>query len=106
MREKEARTIRYNGAKLYQRVRDTHYATVRYFVVDVLNEPEESVGPAAEALWSAYHLDDVFHELNSYGFRQLIQDGWSPYSTEDPANWTPSADCIDNPTTRGGAADD
>ena len=107
MNEAEALTLRKNGARLYSTVRVALFAVAAS--VTRMYEPDNSdaielANEVAEHVWHSSHLDDVFHTLSSQGYQALIRDGWNPYVSTDPNDWTPSPDCIDHPTTRGGVS--
>lgn len=105
MTEQEAITLRNNGSKLYSAVRVALFAAAAAVARTYESDSSDAIDIAheiAELVWHDAHLDDTFHTLNSQGYRQLIQDGWNPFTVSDPNDWQPSPDCIDNPTTRGG----
>lgn len=101
MTENDAYTLRVNGSKLYNAVKVAFYASATY-IAQQEDISEADVKTFVEEVWHASKLDDLFHRLGSQGYRQLIEDGWNPYVDNDPNDWKPSPDCIDNPTTRGG----
>ena len=102
MTEKEAALIRTNGSKLYSRVKVAFYAICTH-LGQQCGIPDDSIKKYVEAAWDATKLDDAFHDLGSTGYKALIEEGWNPFTVSDPNDWQPSPDCVDYPTTRGGA---
>ena len=107
MTEAEALTLRNNGAKLYNHTRVAFYTAAEHllqtFRITAADYSSADIQEAIDTAWDAVNLDDTFHTLSSQGYRSLIQAGWNPYVVNDDNNWQPSPDCIDHPTTRGGA---
>ena len=110
MTEPEARELRINTAKLHRHIFSTFCSAIDYALNAALKEhgitnPNlHAVQDAVQLAWDKTNLDDAFHALGSQGYRSLITAGWNPIVVNDPNNWQPSPDCIDHPTTRGGAA--
>lgn len=89
----EAAALRNNMAKLYKLTR----AAVDTAAEMTRQHPDIAATQVAGTVWKQLELDDIFHELGSQGYRQLIKTGWSPYhdAEEDDDWWRPKGGAED-----------
>lgn len=79
MTEDEARVLRKNGSLLYRQVYDTLGTTIQFCIdnYDVLKESD--VQAVTQYIWDQSGCAETFQRLSSYGYKQLINDGWTPF---------------------------
>ena len=86
----EAAYLRTSGARLYEHCKVAFAAALILFAKNYHIEIDGDDAIAyIDKAWNNTNLDETFHRLGSFGYRQLMRSGWTPYQTDDDANWTP-----------------